>query len=141
MKNLISYAFPPLLVCAYVAVTMGFALHVCAAEGSSKLLLMTGESPCHHQHTGDHEEDHDHKDCGCDEHDDRCCHTLVYILDEAQNVMDYVKINVPDAWNTISLRASKDIPVLYGSALPVLYTADIVRGPDGGLTSITPLRL
>ena len=132
MKSVVSYLFFPLWVCMYMTATMGFGLHFCDVEGSSKLLLMAGESPCHHnQHENEEEE----------RHDDRCCHTLVYVLDEAQNCSDYVKLDAPEVVDIAPLRSFMTIPVLSALSLCAFYVADIVYGPGGGLALVAPLRL
>ena len=127
---MISYLFAPLLVCMYITGNMGFGLHTCDAEGSSKFLLMAGESPCrHHQH----EED--------DHHDDRCCHTFMFVLKDAQNSSVYVTIDPPEVLDIAPLRVSMDIPDLSVFSPPAFHAAGIVRGPDGGMDSVAPLRL
>ena len=129
MKSVVSYLLAPLLLCAYLAATVGFEVHSCTVEGSSKLRLMTGQSPCQHN------------DCGCHTHDDRCCQTSVYVIDDDQNTADYTKIVVLAfvlviAWhNTFS-----DIYIPYDTTALDIDAYTIVFGPGGGLSAFAPLR-
>ena len=128
MKCLASYLFTPLLLCAYLAATIGFEVHSCTVEGSCKMRLMTGQSPCQHE-------------CNCFTHDDQCCQTSVYVMDDEQNIADYTKIVVPTVvldivWhNTFS-----NSETLYDTAAFVMCTATIAFGPCRGLSALVPLR-
>ncbi|MCL2727469.1 MAG: hypothetical protein FWD56_03710 [Bacteroidales bacterium] len=131
-----------MLACAYIATSMGFGVHICSAEGSSQVKLLAGEAMCEHEHhssSHDHDHDHEHKACGCDKHDGRCCHTLVYILDKAQNVANQIKIDLPKTILDF-------IPGVEPNHLPTFCPKNTLafyeRGPGGGLTPLhTPLRL
>jgi len=144
MKTVVFYMFSVLMCCAYLATNMGFGVHTCSADGSMQVKLLAGEVVCTHAHQdGEHDHDHDfiheHKECGCDEHDGSCCHTLVYILDKAQNVAHQVKIDVPKiVLDFTSGVESKDVPVICHNNLFAFEE----RGPGGGLAPLrTPLRL
>jgi len=133
VKSMVSYLFPALLVCAYIATNMGFGVHTCGMDGSSTVKLLTGEALCSHEHDGGH-----------DKHDDRCCHTLVYILDQVQEAISQIntKTNAPEVdlhtpfWTTSHLSGT-----LFGAVALTFDWVDLVRGPDGGTEAIVPLRL
>ena len=128
MKSLATYLFLPLMICIYIAGTMGLGVHICDSEGSSKLLLMAGALPCHHKHMEE-------------PHDDHCCRTLVYIIDKAQNVTDGIKVDAPVALSIAPLWASVVVPAVFALATPLFLADDIVYGPEGGLAFVAPLRL
>ncbi|MCL1973874.1 MAG: hypothetical protein FWG54_03550 [Bacteroidetes bacterium] len=91
---------------------------------------MTGASPCRH---------HQHKEKA--HHDDHCCHTLTYVLKDAQNSSDYVIIDAPEVLDIAPLRVSTDISVLSALPFPAFCAVGIARGPDGGHALVAPLRL
>jgi len=136
------YLLIPLLVCSYIATTMGIASHTCDAEGTIQFRLLTGASLCHHKDMGHREEVDDHEACGCNRHGDHCCHTSVYVLDNARKIVEGVRIDAPEGLDVVILWArSNNIFVLYELTLRAFHAATIVLGPDGGFASITPLRV
>jgi hypothetical protein len=82
------------------------------------------------------------KTCGCGKHENCCCRKLTFILDEAQNVNNKIKIEVQRTFVCITyLKASYDLNTFYDTNTLAFHATDIARGPDGGIVSITPLRL
>ena len=135
---MVSYLLPVLLICVYMATSMGIGVHTCSTEGSLQVKLLAGEEVCNHHH--DQECDHEHKACGCDAHDSRCCHTLVYRLDKDQDVVTKIEIDISKLSLGIALYTPFSNPsVCSHQTTPLHSIADIVCGPGGG--QLTPLRL
>jgi len=140
MKSAVSYLFSALLICVYMVTTMGFGVHICSTRGTSQVKLLAGEEMC--VHDGGHNINHGQKACGCDEHDDdSCCHTLIYILDNAQDVANQIKIDAPKVVLDVALQINFNICTLSDATDTAFYAANVVRGPGGGIDAITPLRL
>ena len=124
---------------------MGFGVHICSTDGTSQVKLLAVEGMCVHEHVhvdgGDTFMEHGHKACGCDEHDDSCCHTLIYILDNAQDVASQITIDAPKVVLDVAMQINYNDHIFCNAADAAFYAVNIVRGPGGGLDAITPLRL
>ena len=142
MKKVVLYIFSVLLMCSYMATNMGFGVHTCTMDGTSKVMLPAGEDMCNHEHSNAHEADHEHKECSCDKHDNHCCYTLVYILDKAHHMAYNVKIEVPAVvCDGAFLSTTEEFRTLFDETVVALHAVDIARGPGGGLFAFAPLRL
>jgi len=138
------------VVCVYITMNVGYGMHNCSKDGTSKVMLLTQEKPCSCNHHDKEPDNDDLPEC-CrnagqpdepDEPDDRCCETLIYILDTEQTVADCIQVKVPVAvWAVVPQIINNDLCVLYESTLVAFHVAGIALGPNGGLDSITPLRL
>ena len=139
MKSVASYCSLSLLLCAYMAANMGIEVHSCTLEGSSKIMLMAGQSPCKHGCccTDDCKCE---SLCECIEHNEQCCHTQVYIIQDDQNTVDDVKVVVPLSVLNIVYYTVCEIDTFHNLAAFDLYAATIVFGPGRGLSTCAPLR-
>ena len=127
-----------ILICVYLVTTVGFRVHVCTMSNSSEVVLPTQETPCDAQHNGCQEQ----KTCCNNKPNDCCCLTMVYQLDETQEIVNITKIKEPlVVLDMIYPILSYNFSLLFTAPSYSIHTTDIVYGPDGGITSITPLRL
>ena len=148
MKKTGSYLLLPLLLGVYLATNMGFDVHICSKEGSSKVIFLSKRSPCgcpacQLSKSNDQEvpeccrQYSDEKECH-----ERCCQTIFYIIEDAQDCVDAASVEAPTL--TLDLYPpiiANELCIPHYPTIAALCTACIVRGPDGGLTSVTPLRL
>jgi len=125
---------------------MGFMVHFCPKENTSCVIFIVEKTPCTCAH---HEWQDDERipECCCkpqteDEPDDLCCDTLLFVLDAAQSVVDYLKVEVPMEVLAIAPQITyNSLRIFHETAVTAFHATNIVSGPDGGLASITPLRL
>ena len=146
MKSAISTLFFPLLVCVYLGTIIGFEVHTCGMEGVSRVTWITKENTCSCCCCADHTVI---KDC-CgnaieqeEDMDNHCCETSVYILDNVHNVTISATTKAAPAvvLDAAPLTASGLLFACNDHTVQHYSTVKIVHGPDGGLASITPLRL
>jgi|GEM_PF-2437752 len=134
-------------VCVYMTMNMGFGVHRCSKDGTSKIMLLTREMPCSCNHHDKEQDNGGRSEC-CrnsnkqDEPDDRCCETLLCVLDTEQTVAECVQVEAQTpVWTVAPQTTAKDLCIFCQSTTTAFHAAGIVLGPDGGLDSIIPLRL
>lgn len=120
-KTLIS-CFSVVLLIMYMVASMGMGLHECSHDGTKKLIVFFGESPCEYAHS--HIDSHGHlyththlavsghihkhlsdgsiKDLGGSianttvyQHDGHCCKTTAFVLSHEQRTQDCQVISAP----------------------------------------------
>jgi hypothetical protein len=125
---------------------MGFTVHTCFKDNTSSVVFLVDETPCTCTHHAEQDKENI-PECCCkpdiqEEPDDQCCDTFLYVLDTAQSIGDYLEVEAPVAvWTIAPQTTSNHLHILYETTATAFHAATIVRGPDGGLASITPLRL
>ena len=133
------YGSLSLFLFAYMAANMGIEVHSCVLEGSSKIMLMVGQSPCKHGCCCS-------DDCTCEgvceciEHNEQCCQTQIYIIEDDQNTVDDLGVVVPLTVLNIVFHTLCNIYTFNNVAAFDLHAATIVFGPGRGLSTCAPLR-
>ena len=147
MKKGLLYLFHCSLIYAYIVVNLGLGEHICDDEGSTSIVVLIKKAVCHHKPSEKNRAEPTYKKCDCDcdsensAHCHHCCHTLVHILDDAQNIPDSTKVSIPDFVQISTLPYStNDLFALYNTATFEYCTALIVFGPGRGLSASLPLR-
>ena len=141
MKNVISYIFSYMLICTYMVTNLGFGIHSCTNDGSSKVVLLFGEELCHHVAAVTNRGDRGQGECSCAEnHCKHCCDTRVYVVDDAHYNIDniHIELQIPTLVSTFlampcNLRH-------YSMADLRFCAAPIVFGSGGGHSTFGSLR-
>ena len=148
MKKVGSYIFLSLLLSVYMITSMGFEVHTCFKEGNSKVIFLADETPCTCKHHKSDDMDSSAPDSCCsqpveqEEPEDLCCYTSIYILNPEQNVVDYLKVGAPKVLLAFTAPTMyNNLNILNNNTFSAFHVANAAPGPDGGLASITPLRL
>jgi len=152
MKNAVSYLLFSAFLIIFLTTSVGFGIHVCSKDRTTKPMLLTQKMPCscHQNEEGVQNDDSDSccgpsccgSFCEPDEAGNPCCHTVVYILENEINIVDCMQVEAPtDVLALVIPIISNEYSVPCETAIIAFHTVDIVFGPDGGLDSITPLRL
>lgn len=90
------------MVVIYMISSMGLGLHECRLDGTKKIIVFFGESPCEYSHSHIDENgniySHSHSDsdshfldssCKCTKHhDNNCCKTISYVLSDEQLLLE-----------------------------------------------------
>ena len=156
MKIVSSYILLPMVICVYLFTNLGFEVHTCSKNGTSITMLISGKAAkccCSNRSSAPNSE----QSCCCAQNDDststgccgsgdgpcKCCHSSVYVLDEAQNITDYTIVADPTVVVSIPFQAAfLDTLFTYEDAAAVAFhAARLLFGPGRGLSAITPLRL
>lgn len=141
MKKVLHIAFPIILLCVYTVSTMGFGIHQCSTDRTTKILLLVGENPCSHTH-------HHNGVCECGHphhHDASCCNTKVYVVD-APSTAGHTVVTPPASVTDMarlycsltegSLYCPEGINSLYSLPLPPCLDGDASRAPQGACVSL-----
>ena len=132
MKGLVSY----ILICVYLTTSVGFKVEVCTKDDALAFKVKTKETHCNSKHN------ENEKRCASTQRKECSCHTLVYVLDTAQEIVSHLKMDVPViVLGKAFLSSFGNHHLFYTLNVLAYYQDDRVRGPDGGITAITPLRL
>lgn len=147
MKKVGSYIFLSALACVYMTMNMGFTLHLCPKDNTSCVVFLVEKTPCTCTHHYRGQDEENIPECCCqtdtqEEPSDLCCDTFLYILDTAQSIVDYLKVEGQMDVLAIAPHITFDnFCILCEAVFTAFHAANIVQGPDGGLASIIPLRL
>ena len=134
MKKVILSICSAAFICLYLVSNMGFGVCVCERDGTSKVMLLVKEEVCGREEGLDV--------CCCDEPNDRCCQTFVYVVDIAQDINSQIKIDISTVVSELLFHSASTGLYSYGlTPVSARYSSYRVPGPDGGLTAFAPLRL
>ena len=121
VKKIVTFSLSLSLLVMYMIASMGMGLHECSHDGTSKLIVFFGESPCSYAHshidTHGHLYTHTHltvpghfhkhlsdgsvKEIGNIantteyQHDGHCCKTTAFVLSHEQKIQDYRIMSAP----------------------------------------------
>jgi len=125
---------------------MGFEVHTCFKDGSSKVMFLADEISCTCAHHGGNEVDGNLDACCCEpveqEEFDLCCYTSVNLLNPEQIAAKNIKVESPAIALAFAMPTThNNLSILNDTPICTFHAANVVHGPDGGIVSITPLRL
>lgn len=107
MRRFTQILFCLVLTGIYLTATAGFPVHRCLKEGSYYVLLFAEDTSCEKLHS---QENMCHAGCCTGHHDERCCNTQVYSVDDPTIIQDGSK-------DQDNLQAQK-ILVIFSALLP-----------------------
>ena len=107
MRRFTQILFCLVLTGIYLTATAGFPVHRCLKEGSYYVLLFAEDTSCEKLHS---QENMCHAGCCTGHHDESCCNTQVYSVDDPTIIQGRVKGSGQSS-------GTKD-PVIFSALLP-----------------------